>query len=126
MKFVKASKTFYLNKSTYINLRWIAIIGQLITILSVEFLLNFKFNYIACVSIISLSILTNVYLQFKFKENQLNNSISTIYLIFDILLLGFLFFLTARGIKFHCRSDEPRWITIRRMMFIACAKHVLS
>ena len=95
MEFVETSKTFYLNKSTYINLRWIAIIGQLITILSVEFLLNFKFNYIACISIISLSILTNVYLQFKFKENQLNNSISTIYLIFDILLLGFLFFLTG-------------------------------
>ena len=95
MEFVKASKTFYLNKSTYINLRWIAIIGQLITILSVEFLLNFKFNYIACISIISLSILSNVYLKFKFKENQLNNLISTTYLVFDILLLGFLFFLTG-------------------------------
>ena len=32
MEFIKASKTFYLNKSTYVNLRWIAIIGQLITI----------------------------------------------------------------------------------------------
>ena len=45
MEFVKASKIFYLNKSTYVNLRWIAIIGQLITILTVEFLLNFKFDY---------------------------------------------------------------------------------
>ena len=95
MEFIQASKIFYLNKSTYVNLRWIAIIGQLITILFVEFLLNFKLYYIECISLISLSILTNVYLQFKFKENQINNSISTIYLIFDILLLGFLFFLTG-------------------------------
>ena len=44
MEFAKASNTFYLNKSTYVNLRWIAIIGQLITILSVQFILKFDFN----------------------------------------------------------------------------------
>ena len=32
MKFFETSKYFSLKKSTYINLRWIAIIGQLITI----------------------------------------------------------------------------------------------
>ncbi len=95
MEFAKASNTFYLNKSTYVNLRWIAIIGQLITILSVQFILKFDFNYFYCLSIVTLSILTNIYLIFKFKENQLNNSISTICLSFDILLLGFLFFLTG-------------------------------
>ena len=95
MEFIKASKTFYLNKSTYVNLRWIAIIGQLITIFFVQFFLNFKFNYFTCVFIISLSVLTNFYLQFRFKENQLNNFFSTVYLSFDILLLGILFFLTG-------------------------------
>jgi len=95
MEFIKASKTFYLNKSTYVNLRWIAIIGQLITIFFVQFFLNFKFNYFTCIFIISLSVLTNFYLQFRFKENQLNNFFSTVYLSFDILLLGILFFLTG-------------------------------
>ena len=95
MEFAKASQIFYLNKSTYVNLRWIAIIGQLIAILSVQFILNFKFNYFYCLSIVMLSVLTNLYLIFKFKENQLNNIISTIYLSFDILLLGFLFYLTG-------------------------------
>tara|TARA_B110000014_G_scaffold263483_1_gene260397 strand:- start:546 stop:1832 length:1287 start_codon:yes stop_codon:yes gene_type:complete len=95
MEFIKASKTFYLNKSTYVNLRWIAIIGQLITIFFVQFFLNFKFNYFPCIFIISLSVLTNFYLQFRFKENQLNNFFSTVYLSFDILLLGILFFLTG-------------------------------
>ena len=95
MEFAKASQIFYLNKSTYVNLRWIAIIGQLIAILFVKFILNFQFNYFYCLSIVTLSILTNIYLIFKFKENQLNNLISTIYLSFDILLLGFLFYLTG-------------------------------
>ena len=95
MEFAKASQTFYLNKSTYVNLRWIAIIGQLIAILTVQFILNFKFNYFYCLTIIMLSILSNFYLILKFKENQLNNLISTIYLSFDILLLGFLFYLTG-------------------------------
>ena len=95
MEFIKASKTFYLNKSTYVNLRWIAIIGQLITVFFVQFFLNFKFNYFTCIFIISLSVLTNFYLQFRFKENQLNNFFSTVYLSFDILLLGILFFLTG-------------------------------
>ena len=95
MEFIKTSKIFYLNKSTYVNLRWIAIIGQLITIFFVQFFLNFKFNYFTCIFIISLSVLTNFYLQFRFKENQLNNFFSTVYLSFDLLLLGILFFLTG-------------------------------
>ncbi len=95
MEFIKASKIFYLNKSTYVNLRWIAIIGQLITILTVAFFLKFNFNYFYCISIIFISILSNLYLQIKVKENQLNNSFSTIFLSFDIVLLGFLFFLSG-------------------------------
>ena len=95
MKFLKASHLYSLNKSTYINLRWIAYIGQLIAVLSVQFLLNFKFNYFYCISIIFFGVLTNLYLQFKVKENQLNNLLSTIYLSFDILQLGILFFLTG-------------------------------
>tara|TARA_Y100001970_G_scaffold277471_1_gene381690 strand:- start:3315 stop:4604 length:1290 start_codon:yes stop_codon:yes gene_type:complete len=95
MKFLKASHLYSLNKSTYINLRWIAYIGQLIAVLSVQFLLNFKFNYFYCIIIIFFGVLTNLYLQFKVKENQLNNLLSTIYLSFDILQLGILFFLTG-------------------------------
>ena len=95
MEFIKASKIFSLNKSTYINLRWIAYFGQLIAILIVEFFLQFSFNYFICISIIGFSILTNLFLQFKIKDNQLNNVTSTIYLTYDILQLGILFFFTG-------------------------------
>jgi len=95
MKFIKASNLYSLNKLTYVKLRWIAYIGQLSAIFIVQFLLNFKFNYILCSAIILFSILTNLYLYFKIKENQINNSISTIYLSFDIIQLGILLFLTG-------------------------------
>ena len=61
MKFLKASNPYSLNKSTYVKLRWIAYIGQLIAIFFVQFILNYKFNYFTCTSIILLSILTNLY-----------------------------------------------------------------
>ena len=95
MKFVEISKLFSLNKSTYVNLRWIAYIGQIIAILFVEFYLNFKFSYTICTIIIFFSILTNIYLQFFIKDNQINNLISTTYLGFDIIQLGTLLYLTG-------------------------------
>ena len=95
MKFSEASNLYSLNKSTYTNLRWIAYIGQLSAILFVEFFLNFKFNYLACLGILFFSILTNLYLEFQIRENQINNYISTIYLSFDITQLGLLFFFTG-------------------------------
>ena len=95
MKFLKASNLYYLNRTTYIKLRWIAYIGQITTIIFVQFYLNFKFNYFICISIILISVLTNLYLQFRVKGNQLDNFFSTIYLSFDIIQLGILFFLTG-------------------------------
>ncbi len=95
MKFFETSKLYSLDKSTYTTLRWIAYIGQLSAILIVQFFFQFKFNYLFSISIVCLSILTNIYLQFKLKDNQLNNFNSTLYLSYDILQLGCLFFLTG-------------------------------
>ena len=95
MRSQETSKLFSLHKSTYINLRWIAYAGQLTAILIVQFFLEYKFNYFFCLSIIFVSVLTNLYLQFKIRENQLINLVSTGYLAFDIVQLGFLFYLTG-------------------------------
>ena len=46
MKFIENSELYNLNRSTYVNLRWIAFIGQIFAIFVVEFILEFKFNYI--------------------------------------------------------------------------------
>ena len=95
MEFLKTSKLYTLNKSTYVNLRWIAYIGQIIAIFTVQFVLEYKFDYFICISIVCLSVFTNLYLKFKIKENQLSNLLSTQYLIFDILQLGTLLFFTG-------------------------------
>jgi len=95
MKFLETSNFYSLNKSTYINLRWISYAGQLTAILIVEFFLKFEFNYLVCVSIVFLSILTNFYLIFKIKYHQLNDFIATSYLSYDIGQLGFLLYLTG-------------------------------
>ena len=54
MEFLKTSKNYSLKKSTYINLRWTAYIGQLITVLIVQFLFGFNFNYLPCIFILPL------------------------------------------------------------------------
>ncbi len=95
MEFLRTSNLYSLTKSTYINLRWIAYIGQLIAILTVQFILKYKFDYFVCISIIIFSVLTNLYLKFRIKENQLNNLKSTVFLIFDIFQLGLLLFFTG-------------------------------
>ena len=95
MKFLETSNLYSLNKSTYVNLRWFAYTGQLSAILIVEFILKFEFNYLYCLLIVFLSILTNLYLQFQINQNQLNNFIATLYLSFDIGQLGFLIYLTG-------------------------------
>ena len=95
MEFTKASEIYSLNKSTYINLRWIAYIGQLTAIIVVQFILQFDFKYFACISVIFLSIATNIYLLFRVKENQLNNITSSSYLGYDIAQLSILFFFTG-------------------------------
>ena len=71
MKFQETSNLFSLNKSSYTKLRWIAYLGQLAAILTVQFLLEFKFNYFYCIAIVFIGILTNLYLEFKVNQNQL-------------------------------------------------------
>ena len=95
MEFVKASNLYSLNRSTYVNLRWIAYLGQISAILVVQFFLKYSFNYFICISIVFFSVLTNIILQFKIKDNQLSNFSSTIYLSYDILQLGILLFFTG-------------------------------
>ena len=95
MELGKASNLYSLNKSTYVNLRWIAYIGQLIAIIAVQFFLKYNFDYFACILVVFFSILTNLFLHFKIKTNQLNNNFSTTYLSFDILQLSILFYFTG-------------------------------
>ena len=59
METTSVSKIYSLNKSTYINLRWIGIIGQFLTLNIVYFLFKFDFNFYLTNLIIFLGILFN-------------------------------------------------------------------
>jgi two-component system sensor histidine kinase RegB len=95
MKFFETSKYFSLKKSTYINLRWIAIIGQFITINSIYFIFNFTFEIILGNLVILIGILSNLYLIHINKNTQLSDQIAFSFLLIDILQLSFLIYLTG-------------------------------
>ena len=95
MKFFETSKYFSLKKSTYISLRWIAIIGQLITINIIYFIFDLKFHLFLGNLIILIGILSNLYLININKNTQLLDRVAFLFLLIDILQLSFLIYLTG-------------------------------
>ena len=98
MKFLEIFKTednIQLDKKTLVILRWIAIVGQFLTINFVYFILNLKFPFLYCCSVILFGALTNIFLQFNVKKNLLSNFSSSLYLAYDLIQLAILVFLTG-------------------------------
>ncbi len=95
MKFFETSKYYSLKKSTYISLRWIGIIGQLLTIYLVYFYFKFNFDFVYSNVIILFGILSNIYLIKVYKKTQLSERSALIFLMIDILQLGSLVYLTG-------------------------------
>jgi len=99
MESVQLSKTYFLNKITYVNLRWIAITGQFITINTVKFVFGFEFNYFLANIIVFLGATSNVALIYLYKETQLSEKSSFYFLVLDIFQLSFLLYLTGGTIN---------------------------
>ena len=95
MKFFETSKYHFFKKSTYISLRWIGILGQIISVNFVYFFLNFKFDFIVSNLIIFLGVLSNFYLIYIYKKTQLSDRSAFIFLVIDILQLSALLYLTG-------------------------------
>ena len=95
MKFFETSKYHSLKKSTYITLRWIGIIGQLVAVNFVYFFLNSNFDFLTSNLIIFLGILSNIYLIYIYKKTQLSDRSAFLFLLIDILQLGVLLYLSG-------------------------------
>ena len=95
MKFFETSKHHSFKKSTYIALRWIGIIGQLIAVNFVYFVLDFKFDFITSNLVIFVGIISNFYLIFIYKKTQLSDRSAFIFLVIDILQLAILLYLSG-------------------------------
>ncbi len=95
MEFFETSKQYSFKKSTYINLRWIGIFGQLIAVNFVYLILNFKFNFLLSNLIIIFGVLSNFYLIYVYKKTQLSDRSAFIFLFLDIIQLSTLLYLTG-------------------------------
>ncbi len=91
----RLEENLHLDKKTLVILRWIAIFGQLIAVNLVYSYLNLEFPVIQTHIIIFAGLLTNLYLQFRIKTNQLKDLYSSLFLIYDLIQLSVLLFLTG-------------------------------
>ena len=92
---LKFEEDLRLEKKTVVILRWIALIGQLLTIYFVNFYVGFDLPIIFCSLTIFCGGLTNIFIQFNFRKNQLSNIESTILLFYDVIQLAVLIYLTG-------------------------------
>ena len=81
---------------TLTNIRWIAIIGQLFAVCLVYFYYKFEFAFYWSLAAIFLSIFLNIILEFyKFSIQRLNNLWASLSILYDLIQLSFLLFLTG-------------------------------
>jgi two-component system sensor histidine kinase RegB len=91
----RTKENLNLDKNTLTILRYIAIFGQFIAINIVFFYLNLEFPIIESYLIISLGLLTNLFLQFRVKVNQLKDTYASMFLLYDLMQLSILLYLTG-------------------------------
>jgi len=95
------SNSLYFNKnnillSNLVNIRWVAIFGQLIAILFVYFFLNISIPIFLCLSVVVFSIVINFFSFFsKKKNNYLTDNEAFYFLLYDTIQLAVLLFLTG-------------------------------
>ena len=91
----RTKENLNLDKNILTILRYIAIFGQLIAVSIVFFYLNLQFPVIECYLIIFLGLLTNIFLQFRIKVNQLKDTYASFFLLYDLIQLSALLYLTG-------------------------------
>ena len=84
-----------LDRKTLIILRWIAIVGQLSAISLVYFYLKLDFPIILSLIVIFVGLITNLFLQFGIKSIQLKDTYASIFLVYDLIQLSLLLYLTG-------------------------------
>ena len=91
----RLEEKLHLDKKTLVNLRWIAITGQLFAVNFVYFFLKLDLPIIETHVVILIGFITNIVLQFKIKTNQLKDLNSSLFLAYDLLQLSTLLYLTG-------------------------------
>jgi two-component system, sensor histidine kinase RegB len=81
---------------TLVRLRWLAVIGQMITVLFVSMVLSYQLPLIACLAAIALSAFINVFLTLRWRAGQiLSTRAAGLLLAYDVVQLALLLYLTG-------------------------------
>ena len=91
----RLEENLHLDKKTLVNLRWIAIIGQITAVNFVYFYLKLDLPIVETHIIIFIGLITNIVLQFNIRTNQLKDFSSSLFLAYDLLQLSALLYLTG-------------------------------
>ena len=91
----RTKENLNLDKNTLTILRYIAIFGQFIAVNIVFFYLDLKFPIKESYIIIFIGFITNLFLQFKIKVNQLKDTYASLFLLYDLIQLSALLYLTG-------------------------------
>ena len=91
----RTKENLNLDKNTLTVLRYIAIFGQFFAVNLVYFYLALPFPIELSYIILFVGLLNNFYLQFGIKINQLKDLYAAIFLVYDLLQLSILLYLTG-------------------------------
>jgi two-component system sensor histidine kinase RegB len=91
----RTKENLNLDKNTLTILRYIAIFGQLIAVNIVFFYLKLEFPVVESYIIIFVGFVTNLFLQFRVKVNQLKDTFASFFLLYDLIQLSILLYLTG-------------------------------
>ena len=91
----RTKENLNLDKNTLTIFRYIATFGQFLAIGVVYYYLSLPFPIIESYIIISLGLVTNLYLQFGVKINQLKDFYAAPFLLYDLIQLSALLYLTG-------------------------------
>ena len=91
----RTKENLNLDKNTLTILRYIAIFGQFFAINFVFFYLKLEFPIIESYIIVFLGLATNLFLQFKIRVNQLKDTYASFFLLYDLIQLSALLYLTG-------------------------------
>ena len=91
----RTKENLNLDKNTLTILRYIAFFGQLLALNIVYFYLNLSFPIVLTYVVIFIGFITNLYLQFAIKINQLKDLYASLFLVYDLVQLSILLYLTG-------------------------------
>ena len=101
----RTKENLNLDKNTLTILRYIAIFGQFIAVNIVFFYLDLKFPIKESYTIIFIGLITNLFLQFKIKVNQLKDTYASLFLLYDLIQLSILLFTSRNNFIYIIISD---------------------